>query len=280
MDERLPFAEFYRLTVDEALGRAGRPDSDLFTKLATAPGINSKYYLRLSRRDILASAEGARDIEPCAFFHPKIKSHFLRYYGLTAYNLHYIEVHARANERLRQTPELIEKAEQHVVNVIVKATEEVEQYTRAAEQIMKDNGVSQSVRYGTGPLLVPAEIISPYCGMYLELIMKADRLLSLLEYQRLRRYITNLNCDKEFSRVDRLLKSVASAAFGLAKGLRQRTYATTENETDAEAIAVAVETGIEGTATAVEINAGNDVGPSNGTTGAATSETPAETIAA
>jgi hypothetical protein len=60
--------------------------------------------------------------------------------------------------------------------------------------------------------------------------MKSDRLMSLLEYQRLRRHITNLNCDKEFSRVDRLLKSVASTAFRLAKGLRQRIHATSENE--------------------------------------------------
>jgi hypothetical protein len=235
MEEKIPFADFYRLAVSEALERAGRPDPDLFKKLATSPGINSKYYERLGRRDWLASAEGARDIEPCAFFHPKIKSHFLRYYGPTAYNLHYMEVHARANVRLREFPELIEQAEQHIAEAIQAATKEIDQYTRAAEQILKDNGVNQSVRYGTGPLLVPAEIISPYCGTYLELIMKSDRLMSLLEYQRLRRYITNLNCDKEFSRVDRLLKSVASTAFRLAKGLRQRIHATSENEGSAVA---------------------------------------------
>jgi hypothetical protein len=96
-----------------------------------------------------------------------------------------MEVYARANERLRQSPELIEDAKQHVAKVISAATKEIDQYTCAAEQILNDNGVGQSVRYGTGPLLVPAEIISPYCGTYLELIMKADRLLSLLEYQRL-----------------------------------------------------------------------------------------------
>ena len=236
MEEKLPFAEFYRLAVSEALDRVGRPDMDLFQKLATSPGINSKYYARLARRDWLASAEGARDIEPCAFFHPKIKSHFLRYYGPTAYNLHYMEVHARANVRLREFPELIEQAGQLVAEAIGAATKEIDQYTRAAEQILKDNGVSQSVRYGTGPLLVPAEIISPYCGTYLELIMKADRLMSLLEYQRLRRYITNADCDKEFSRVDRLLKSVASTAFGLAKGLRKRTQTEGEDVGAASAI--------------------------------------------
>ncbi|MES2355219.1 MAG: hypothetical protein V4568_12625 [Pseudomonadota bacterium] len=255
MEEKLPFAEFYRLAVSEALDRVGRPDLDLFQKLATLPGINSKYYARLARRDWLASAEGARDIEPCAFFHPKIKSHFLRYYGPTAYNLHYMEVHARANVRLREFPELIEQAGQLVAEAIGAATKEIDQYTRAAEQILKDNGVSQSVRYGTGPLLVPAEIISPYCGTYLELIMKADRLMSLLEYQRLRRYITNADCDKEFSRVDRLLKSVASTAFGLAKGLRKRINVTTENEED---IIVAVDE--EAKAAPVANDIGNNVG--------------------
>jgi hypothetical protein len=88
--------------------------------------------------------------------------------------------------------------------------------------------------------------------MYLELIMKADRLLSLLEYQRLRRYMTNFNCDKEFSRVDRLLKSVASTAFGLVRGLRQRTYAATENEESTNATPLAADNGEKASASKVE----------------------------
>ena len=88
--------------------------------------------------------------------------------------------------------------------------------------MMADNGVSQSVRYGTGPLLVPAEIVSLHCGTYLTLLMKADRLFSLLEYQRLRGYTTNAECDKEFARVDRSLKAVQRTALRLATGLRRR----------------------------------------------------------
>ncbi len=80
-----------------------------------------------------------------------------------------------------------------------------------------------SVRYGSGPLLVPAEVISPYCGSYLELIMKTDQLMGMLELQRLRRYITNPACDREFARLDRLLKAVSRTAFELAKGLRRRS---------------------------------------------------------
>ena len=91
-----------------------------------------------------------------------------------------------------------------------------------AQRVWADNGVSQSVRYGTGPLLVPAEIVSPHCGTYLMLLMKADRLFSLLEYQRLRGYATNAECDKEFARVDRLLKAVQRTALRLATGLRRR----------------------------------------------------------
>ena len=52
--------------------------------------------------------------------------------------------------------------------------------------------------------------------------MKADRLFGLLEYQRLRGYITNEACDKEFARVDRLLKGVQRTALRLATGLRRR----------------------------------------------------------
>jgi hypothetical protein len=52
--------------------------------------------------------------------------------------------------------------------------------------------------------------------------MKADRLFGLLEYQRLRGLITNTDCDKEFARVDRLLKAVQRTALRLATGLRRR----------------------------------------------------------
>lgn len=230
MNELLPFSEFYRLALDEALDRAGRPDGAFFEKLASYPGINAKYYAKLARKDWLERAEGARDLEPCAFYHPKIKSHFLRYYGPTAFNLHYMEVHARASRGLRNEPELIDRAEQRIADVIAESTKEIDRYGNAAEHILKENGVTEGVRYGTGPLLVPAEVISPYCGMYLELIMRADRLMGLLEYQRLRRYIRNIACDREFTRVDRLLKAVSRSAFELAKGLRQRANAVPEGE--------------------------------------------------
>src|SRR4029434_3402643 len=98
------------------------------------------------------------------------------------------------------------QAEQMVADSIRSASEEVDGLVVKAQKVMAENGVSQPVRYGTGPLLVPAEIVSPHCGTYLTLLMKADRLFSLLEYQRLRSYVTNTECDKEFARVDRLLK--------------------------------------------------------------------------
>ena len=143
-------------------------------------------------------------------------------YSYTALNLHFMEVHARSHERLREHPELIVQAEQMVAEVIGKAVEEVDGLIAAAQQVMADNGVGHAVRYGSGPLLVPAEIVSPYCGTYLTLLMKADRLFGLLEYQRLRGYLTNGACDKEFARVDRLLKAVQRTALRLATGLRRR----------------------------------------------------------
>ena len=102
---------------------------------------------------------------------------------------------------------------------------------------MADNGVSHSVRYGTGPLLIPAEIVSPYCGTYLTLLMKADRLFSMLEYLRLRGYITNPECDKEFARVDRLLKAVQRTALRLATGLRRRLNVAPERSKEGAAAA-------------------------------------------
>jgi len=119
-------------------------------------------------------------------------------------------------------PELIAQAEEMVAESIRAAEQEVDALIDKAQKVMADNGVSQSVRYGTGPLLVPAEVVSPHCGTYLTLLMKADRLFGLLEYQRLRGLITNTECDREFARVDRLLKTVQRTALRLATGLRRR----------------------------------------------------------
>lgn len=239
MNPKPPFAELFQLELEAAFERAGRPDASFHAACAARPGINAKYYERLARKDVLAKVEGARDIEVCAFQHPKIKSHYVRYYSFTALNLHYMEVHARSNERLRSTPQLIEQAERHVAEVLDKSIQDVERYLVIAEQLLREQGLAQAVRYGTGPLLVAAEVVSPYCGSYLQLLMQADRLMSLLEYQRLRRLISNAACDKEFARIDRLLKAVQRAAFGMARGLRMRSQAAVP-ETAAEAGAVQV----------------------------------------
>lgn len=224
MEINVPFSHFYAAELQAALERSGRPDETFFARCASVPGINAKYYARIGGNDAntLARIEGARDIEECAFSHPKIKSHFVRYYSYTAYNFHFMEVHARSHEKLRDHPELIAQAEEMVAESIRDASEEVDGLIVKAQKVMADNGVSQSVRYGTGPLLVPAEVVSPYCGTYLTLLMKADRLFSLFEYQRLRGLITNTECDKEFARVDRLLKAVQRTALRLATGLRRR----------------------------------------------------------
>lgn len=210
MELNVPFSQFYATELQAAFERSGRPDEAFFARI----GGNDA--------NTLARIEGARDIEDCAFRHPKIKSHFVRYYSYTAYNFHFMEVHARSHEKLRDHPELIAQAEEMVADSIRAASDEIDGLIAKARQALADNGVTQSVRYGAGPLLVPAEVVSPHCGTYLTLLMKADCLFSMLEYQRLRGYITNAVCDKEFARVDRLLKAVQRTALRLATGLRRR----------------------------------------------------------
>ena len=155
---------------------------------------------------------------------------------------HFMEVHARSHERLRDHPELLAQAEEMVAESIRAADTEVGSLMEQALKVMADNGVSHVVRYGTGPLLVPAEVVSPHCGTYLSLLMKADRLLGLLEYQRLRGLLTNTECDKEFAGVDRLLKAVQRTALRLAMGFRRRLNGAGERE-DAAAPCVSDESG-------------------------------------
>ena len=114
MEINVPFSQFYAAELQAAFDRSGRPDETFFARCASVPGINAKYYARIGGNDAntLARIEGAPDIEECGFSHPKIKSHFVRYYSYTAYNFHFMEVHARSHEKLRDHPELIAQAEE------------------------------------------------------------------------------------------------------------------------------------------------------------------------
>jgi hypothetical protein len=212
------FKQAYEAELQEALCRAGRPDAAFFRRCAEADGIdaNSKYYEKMADNDgnTLGRIEGARDIEHCELRHPKVKSHFVRYYGYTCSNLYCIEVHARAH--VKGHYEVIDAAEQLIAETIGRATREVDERLGAARQVQHDNGVAHTVLYGVRPLAVPAEIVSPYCAQYLNIIMRADELLSLLEFQRLRGFIKNAECNLEFAKVDRDLKSVSRSAFKLA----------------------------------------------------------------
>jgi len=123
MEINVPFSQFYAAELQATFDRSGRPDETFFARCASVPGINAKYYARTCGNDAntLARIEGARDIEDCAFSHPKIKSHFVRYSSYTAYNFHFMEVHARSHEKLRDHPELIAQAERMVAESVGKS---------------------------------------------------------------------------------------------------------------------------------------------------------------
>ena len=226
--EHNAFAEFYKDALNASYERSGRPDACFFRRLSEYGGINGRYYMKLANTDAntLGKIEGARDIEACNLQHPKAKSHFVRYYSYTAVNLHFMEVFARAFESLRNHQDALDQAETIVAETIAASTREVDESLAQSRQAMVDNGVTQTVRYGTGPLVIPAEIVSPYCATYLFLILKADELFGLLEYQRLRGFKTNADCDKAFAAVDRVLKNVPRCALRLAGGLRHLAFAS------------------------------------------------------
>jgi hypothetical protein len=138
MEINVPFSQFYAAELKTAFERSGRPDETFFARCASVPRINAKYYARIGGNDTntLARIEDARDIEDCAFSHPNIKSHFVRYYSYTAYNFHFMEVHARSPEKLRDHPELITQAEEMVAESIGAADKDVDALIDQAQKVM------------------------------------------------------------------------------------------------------------------------------------------------
>jgi len=179
---------------------------------------NGRYIRNLARRDWLSHMQTAYLKQRVSLRHARTKSHYVRYFGVTAANVHFVEQETRT----LLGPEVVEKAEALLLERLAVAMKDIDHQTVRVNALLESEGVTALPEYVQAPLEVEAKCTSPKITRYLEAIVKADRLLTLLEALRLSGLVTTNDYDRQVGQPIRRLVSVARAARQLAVGLRKR----------------------------------------------------------
>lgn len=180
--------------------------------------VNVRYFEKLARKDWLKNLQTAYFTHRVALKHARTKSHFVRYFGSASRNTHVIEQTARA----LLPSDVVDRAEAQLVTRIDAAMREIDKETARAQTLLQAEGITALPEYLQAPLELEAKCTSPKLTRYLELILKADRLLTYLEALRLAGVIGTNAYDRQVAIAIRDLVSVPRSAFHIAIALRKR----------------------------------------------------------
>lgn len=183
-----------------------------------AESVNFRYVARLARKDWLKNLQTAYFKHRVSLRHARTKSHFVRYFGVASRNVHFVEQLART----LLPAEFIDRAEAELLERIDTAMHEIDKETERAHALLAAEGITALPEYVQAPLELEAKCTSPKMTRYLELIIKADRLMTALEALRLAGAIGTNAYDRQVAIAVRRLVSVPRAALHVAVLLRKR----------------------------------------------------------
>ncbi len=185
---------------------------------APPPSVNVRYFEKLAKKDWLKNLQTAYFAQRVALKHARAKSHFVRYFGSASRNTHVIEQVAR----MLLPSDVVDLAETQLTARIETSMTATDKATARAQALLQAEGITSLPEYLQRPLEVEAKCTSPKVTRYLELILKADRLLTYLEALRLAGAIETNAYDHQVTVAVRELVAVPRAAFHLAISLRKR----------------------------------------------------------
>jgi len=189
-------------------------------KQSLPPPINARYVERLARKDWLKNLQTAYVVHRVVLRHARTKSHFVRYFGAASRHTHVIEQTART----LLDAAIVDEAEAQLVARIDAAMRVVEKATGRAQSLLQSEGVTAMPEYLQAPLEVEAKCTSAKLVRYIELMLKADRLLTHLEALRLAGVIPTNAYDRQVALTVRDLVSVPKTALHLANALQARGH--------------------------------------------------------
>ena len=186
-------------------------------------GINARILAKEAKVDFRRVESASRKIQT-TFCSPEIKRLFVRYFNSAQLNIYLISVIARA----KLPHAAIEKVEGTLKTQLEKLHAEVNEAIDSAEALCKIHGISRLATYDTEPLAIEVKVISSFGRRYLELMMKVDRLMPMLETLAIDDVIEVSRLDLQKAMAKKSVRQVAGAARNFAGGLRQRMNAIAE----------------------------------------------------
>lgn len=142
----------------------------------------------------------------------------MRYFGSASRNTHVIEQVAR----MLLPSDVVDLAEAQLASRIENSMIATDKATARAQALLQAEGITSLPEYVQRPLEIEAKCTSPKVTRYLELILKADRLLTFFEALRLAGAIETSAYDHQVTVAVRELVAVPRCAFHLAIALRKR----------------------------------------------------------
>jgi hypothetical protein len=186
---------------------------------------NVRYFEKLAKKDWLRNLQTAYFEHKVALRHARIKSHYVRYFGLTSRNVHFVEHLAR----LLVPAEIVAQAESFILKRLDTSMREIDKETVRVQGLLQAEGVTALPEYIQAPLELDARCTSPKMTRYLELMLKADRLFRMLEALRLAGAVSTNGYDHRCAVIIARLMDVARTVVKVTIGLRKRAHAAAAN---------------------------------------------------
>ena len=156
------------------------------------------------------------------------KRMFVRMFNTLQLNMHFISVIART----RLDHEDIGRIETALRGRIDAATASLNEAIDGAEALFKAHGITSLASYDTVPLDVDVRVLSSISRRFLEVLVKLDQLMPLLQTLEIHEVVSAQAVDTQRAGLKRQVRDIANGARSFATGLRRRM-----NALDARAIA-------------------------------------------
>jgi hypothetical protein len=183
--------------------------------------INERILARETKIDYLARIEAAHIKINVSFSSPEIKRLFLRFFDSAQLHMHFVSVLART----RLPHEIVERVEQDIADRLEAQIKDVNTAIDGAATLFHNHGITSQAEYDAQPMNLIVRVVSRYGRRYLELLMKVDQLMPLLENLAINDVITPRELDIRKGSFKNAVKSVAYSSRRLASGLRKRMNA-------------------------------------------------------
>jgi hypothetical protein len=183
-------------------------------------GVNERILTREAKVDF-RRVEAASVKMPACFTSAEGKRLFVRMFATLQLNAHFISVIART----RLDPEDVARVESALRERLDAVSAALDRAIDGAEALFKAHGITRVATYDTRALEIEVGVLSSSGRRYLEVLVKLDQLMPMLQTLEIHEVITPREVDKQRALVKRQVRGVATVARNLASGLRRRMNA-------------------------------------------------------